>query len=507
MKRTMTYLAAGLLALASLSSCTEWLEVYPQNNQVSDYYWSTKEEVDATLNGCYYYYREMVATELIPLGELRAGQLVSRGSYSSLQQFRIKETDAIANWGPFYEVINVANGVIANAARVLENDQTYDENMHNAHLAEAYFLRALSYFYLVRNWKDVPLITTPFESDLQDYKVAQASESQTIAQIKSDIETALATGAAKEYYEKTWETKGRATKWAMYALMADVCLWNGEYAEAETYCDFILNSGSSYAPSFLSTPSHSSWYSIFNPGNSNESILELQWDEEEDQLNTLPILFSDTESGRVYYYSTRMTENFVEETEYTRTRSLDEIRSMYGGFYCTGSYSTATTGYVWKYIGTETNSQKRTEDHYDPNFILYRVADVILMKAEALIMQGEARWTEAIELMDRIRTRSNLSTLSIDPLNEGNLLEALLYERTMELAGEGKAWYDMLRLGRRDNFKYKDRFIVNRILEYNTQSTTSWFKSVLSDNNSLFLPVWDTELENNDLLVQNPFYE
>ena len=508
MKKNVYTLIAGTLVLAGLSSCNEWLEVYPQNNQVSDYYWSNKEEVDATLNGCYYYYREMVTTELIPLGELRAGQLVSRGSYSSLQQMRIKETDAIANWGAFYEVINVANGVLANASGVLEVDQTYDENRLNAHLAEAYFLRALTYFYLVRNWKDVPLVLTPFESDLQDYMIPQSTEAEVIAQIKADIEAALATGAAKEFYEKEWETKGRATKWAMYALMADVCLWNGDYAECETYCDYILKSNSSYAPTFLSTATNSSWFSIFNPGNSNESILELQWDEEEEQLNTLPILFSDNLSGRMYYFSARMTQNFADEVENTRSVPTNEkVRSEYGTYYCNGPISTATQSFAWKYVGSPTKTQERTEDAYDPNFILYRVAEVILMKAEALVMQGEGRWDEALALVNEIRTRANVNEVTVSPVNEGNLLEAILDERTMELAAEGKAWYDMLRMGRRDNFKYKERFIVGRLLDYNTQSTTSWFKSVLSDNNSLFLPVWDTELENNSKLVQNPFYE
>ena len=91
-----------VMTLAStFNACSEWLEVYPQNNQVSDYYWSSKEEVDAMLNGCYYYYRNMVSSQLIPLGELRAGQIFSRSSNTNLQEFRIKETDNISNWGPF----------------------------------------------------------------------------------------------------------------------------------------------------------------------------------------------------------------------------------------------------------------------------------------------------------------------------------------------------------------------------------------------------------------------
>lgn len=493
-------------------SCTEWLEVYPQNDQVSDYYWSSKEEVEAMLNGCYYYYRQIVASELLPLGELRAGQLFSRGAYSSLQEFRVKETDkSIANWGPFYEIINVANGVIANADKALANDETYDENMMKAHKAEAYFLRALTYFYLVRNWCNVPLILEPYENDSQSYLVGQSSEAEVVAQIKADIRTAIESGAAKEYYNKRWENKGRATRWALYALGADVCLWSEDYEEAEQYCNMILNSTSAYAPTLLATPSHASWFSIFNPGNSNESILELQWDEEEEQLNNLPYLFDNSSAQRVYAYSQKMTEMFIEEINYTRQHMVEEVRTLYGGFYCQtpAAYVSAETGFCWKYFGSEVLTEKRTSEHYDPNFIIYRVADVILMKAEALVMQGAARYPEAVTLINQIHNRANLGNVDIDPNNttELELLTCLLDERATELAGEGKAWYDMLRFGRRQNYKYKETFILSRLLTFNKQASTSWFRSVLSDNNALFLPVWDEELENNSLLVQNPYYK
>lgn len=513
--KTLRYISANLMAAVMMlggTACSQWLEVYPQNDQVSDYYWSSKEDVEAMINGAYYEYREMVVPQLIPLGELRAGHLFSRGANANLQEFRVKETDAICNWGPFYEVINVANGVLSNARKVLAVDETYDENMLNSHKAEAYFLRALSYFYLVRNWREVPLILEPYETDAQEYHIGQSSEESVIARIKEDLKAALASGAAKEYYNKTWENKGRATKWAICALMADVCLWNGDYGECEQYCDMILNSGSTYAPSFLASPSHASWFSMFNPGNSNESIFELQWNEEDDESNTLPILFDNSASGRVYAYSERMTQLFVDECQTVDMNYGENVRSMYGGFYTGGSaaaYLAATTGYCWKYLGSQILSEKRTADFYDPNFIIYRVAEVILMKAEALVMQGPERYSEAIALIDRVHSRSNLGStgLTASGTNEVELLTTLLNERATEFAGEAKAWYDMLRVGRRDGYKYKDIFITARLLEFNKQASTSWFRAVLSDNNSLYLPVYDKELDVNPLLHQNPFYE
>ena len=125
-------------------------------------------------------------------------------------------------------------------------------------MAEAYFLRALSYFYIVRNWRDAPLITAPYETDKISYEKEKSSAAELIAQIKSDIADALATGAAKEKYEEDWATKGRATKWALHALMADVCLWNEEYEAAVLHCNEILNATSSFRPVFVTDPSK--WY-------------------------------------------------------------------------------------------------------------------------------------------------------------------------------------------------------------------------------------------------------
>ncbi len=509
MKKTFSILISVLAVV--FCSCDNWLEIYPQNDQVSDYYWTSKEDVEAMLNGGYYYLREMVTTELIPLGELRAGHLYNRRG-SNLQEFRIKETDkSLSNWGPFYEVINIANAILRNADKAMANDDTYDENMLNSHKAEAYFLRSLCYFYLVRNWRDVPLVLEPYEDDSYSYKLPQSNEDEVIAQIKQDLTTVINSGSAKEHFDKTWETKGRATKWAVYALMADVCLWNGDYSDAEYYCDLILESKSPYAPKFLSTPSHASWFSIFNPGNSNESIFELQWDEEEEQLNNLPYLFDISSNSQCYQFSQKLTEMFAEEYRISNKNMAEAVRSLYGGFYILSptAYETATTSYCWKYFGSEVLTEKRTPDHYDPHFIIYRVAEIILIKAEALTMQGSGRWAEAIEGIDLLRQRSNLDPCGIQPesTNEADLLECILDERAMELCGEGKAWYDMLRIGKRDHYKYKDSFIVGRLLDFNTQASASWFRSVLMDNDALYLPVWEDELENNTLLKQNPYYE
>jgi starch-binding outer membrane protein, SusD/RagB family len=502
----------SLLLTMAFASCSDWLTILPQNRQPSDSYWASQENVDAVVNAGYYYLRDIVIDKLIPYGELRGGSIYSINS-NSLQNFQIKPTDDLSDWGDFYQIINVANDVLANAHKAQANDRTYETEEMNAHLCEAYFLRAISYFYIVRNWREAPLITVPFEDDSHSYEIPKSAEKEILDQIKSDITNALATGAAKENFETTWETKGRATKWALYALMADVCLWAGEESDYETaiqYCDYLLKATSAKAPALLSTPTHSSWFSMFNPGNSNESIFELQWNYQESQTNTLPVLFDNTASGHSFQLSKELLAEFNAEYSYTEENKLEAVRTMNGGYFVGNllAWQTETSGYVWKYCGSKTLTDKRTATYYDPNFIIYRMAEVYLMKAEALVFRAqEGDWEEAVKLINDIRKRSNLEDVAFtSDLNEQDILEQILYERRIELVGEGKCWYDELRFGRRDNNKYKDIFLVNKVTTYNQQASESWLTSVLSNDDALFLPICDSELKSNKKLVQNPYY-
>jgi hypothetical protein len=295
--------------------------------------------------------------------------------------------------------------------------------------------------------------------------------------------------------------------------MTDVCLWSEEYDTAIEYADFLLKTSSTRKPAFMQTPTHASWFSMFNPGNSNGSVFELQWNYEEDQTNLLPVYFDNTSLDRKYEISLQLLKDF--NLEYAETIGVEKeaVRTMHGGYYVDdpSTFEIATRGYVWKYCGAQTLTDKRTKTYYDPNFIVYRVTDVMLMKAEALILKtngnSPSAWQEAIDLMNEVRHRSNLEDLEYtENLSEEDMLKMLLHERRIEFVGEGKSWYDLLRFGRRANNKYKDLFIIQYVMNYNEQASESWLRSVLSNDDAHFLPVWENELRVNPLLVQNPYY-
>ena len=522
-------LPLGGLGGGLLVSCSDYLEIYPENVQPTDQYWSSKQEVDATILAGYYYLRDAVESHLIPWGELRAGCVSSRGS-NTLQRFEIKPTEkTLSKWTPMYKIINSANLVLKNAGKALDADDTYTQEELNSHHCEAYWLRALSYFYIVRNWRDAPLITEPFETDELTFNVPKSPEAEIIAQIKADLKKAIDMNAAKEKFNTTWETKGRATKWAIYALMADVCLWNHDFDEAINYANAILESTSPSAPRFLTTPTHSSWFSMFNPGNSNESIYEVQWSYSklsggQPQTNNLTTSFDPNQTGYKYQYSLGMLDQFrieqqnlVERYNYMITDNEVYGRMMYGAYVTDqAAIDNANNAYVWKYYGgTSYNTRRMSVQDWDCNYILYRVADVMLLKAEALVMRqagaNEADNQAAVDIINQIRHRTNLGDSDVDSHSSlADLMQkGILHERLMELSGEGKAWYDMLRLGR-----YTDpagvcdfrQLFINSVVQFNKSVNESWIRSVLSNPNAWYLPVNASEISTNALLEQNPYY-
>lgn len=509
MKRNISITALLLAWIFLLSSCNEWLTVLPENEQVSDEYWTSKEEVEAVLASGYVNLRNAVP-RLIDWGELRGGSIYNQYG-SDLQQFQVNpDQETLCSWAPLYKVIGMANSVLANVEAVQQRDETFEPAVMNSLMTEAYFLRALSYFYIVRNWRDAPLILDPYETDKISYEKEKSSEAEIIVQIKADITAALGTGAAKTIYDEDWKTKGRATKWSLHALMADVCLWSEDYGGAILNCNEILTATSSFRPVFVSDPTK--WYEMYYPGNSNESIFEIQWDQRNySQSNNLASLFGN--ATPTYLYTEQMLLDFVEETGLT---GIDQaVRTIFGGFVPStpgANYQNANFGYVWKYSGIGMQDQVRnTTDEQDPNFIVYRVADIMLMKAEAMVLNSDQleSWEVAVDLINQVRTRSRLPEVNpvLEEVGEGDLLELILHERNMELAAEGKRWYDLLRFGKRNGFEYRDRFLVNVVVEYNNTANDAWVRSVLNNDDALYLPIWTQELLNNKLLQQNPYYD
>lgn len=519
MKQKLIKICCAICVICGFSSCNNWLDILPNNEQVTDNYWQSKEDVEAVISSGYSYLRQCVPT-LIKWGELRGGAIYSTNSNDQkLQDFNILSSNSLCNWATIYKVIGMANSVIKYAPGV--NDDTYYASIRNSHLAEAYFLRAYCYLVLVKNYKEVPLVLEAYVNDQASFDKAKSSEAEIIAQIKEDVRLALATGAAKGTYEEDWATKGRVTKWALYALGADVCLWSEDYDQCIQYCDMILNASDTFRPAFMSNTVD--WYTMFYPGNSNESIFELNWDYSLNAINNnFSSLFTINASSPLQP-TTAAVELMKTEMQALKDKGVTEDGRMGRMLLCTfvpegntpSAWPTSQRLYIWKYNGTDVpDIEGGTRAHKDANFIIYRVAEIMLMKAQALTMKGHSSWTEAVELVNRIRHRAGLDSFGgndvniadvVAQLDEQTLLEEVLDQKELEFIAEGKRWYDVLWLGRVANGRYKSEFMA-KVLEGNQTTNQAWIESVLQDPDAWYMPIPQADIDHNKLLEQNPYY-
>lgn len=511
-----------LLFSVVFTSCDDWLDVLPNNEQVTDEYWKSKEDVEAVIASGYYYMRQCIPT-IVKWGELRGGAIYTQNTGDGkLQDFNMTPSHSLCDWSTLYKVIGMANSVIMYAPNV--EDDTYYEAMRNAHLAEAYFMRDYCFLLLVKNYRDVPMVLSAYVNDNASFDLAKSTEQEIIARIKEDIKTVLATGAAKGTYEEEWQTKGRATKWALYALMADACLWSEDYDQCIEYCNLILDATDTFRPAFMSNSND--WYTMFYPGNSNESILEMNWDYNSYQeSNNFASLFTPTGSPALRPTPVA-TELMKAETQALKDLGQTEdgrMGRMLLATYVpdngmTAAWPTANQFFIWKYYGTDVpDISGGARQHQDANFIIYRVAEIMMMKAQALVMKGQGSWIEAVRLINKIRHRAQLPDFSgidteaadaatqISQLDELTLLEEILEQKEMEFMAEGKRWYDLLWFGRISNGKYKVQFI-NKVAEGNTTTNQQWLFSVLQDENAWYMPIPQADIEHNKLLEQNPYY-
>lgn len=471
-----------LLSLLILTSCNDWLDLRPPDGLVQDEYWKTKEDVRATLMGAYQQLAQMDEL-LFQYGEVRA-DMIDRddNTPSHIQQImdgNIYPDNDLCEWSGFYKIINYCNLVLKYNQEVFELDPTYSEIQKQGIESEALFLRSLSYFYLVRIFKDVPFATEPTVSDSVNVYLPASKDTDILAAIKEDLNTAKQ--IASDDYGSLENSLGRATKNAINALLADICLWNFEYEECLTYIEEIESS-------LVNLVAGAQWYTIFYPGNTLEGIFEVQFNENLGQRNNL-------------FRITYTQDNYTASLKAVELLSRNDAREIIRG---DGSYR-PTDLKIWKYCGAagDAKSVRPSSERSSGNWIIYRFADILLMKAEALSQLGA--YEDAIAYVNRIRTRANI-TLKPAPDNTEAFEDLILEERAKEFAFEGKRWFDLMRMGRRNNFSRKDKLIS--IIVQNVPSNKR-LVLVLKLSNPLgwYLPVSDEELERNKELDQNPYYE
>ena len=469
-----------------ITGCNDWLTLAPPSDLIKEKFWTKSEDVTAALATTYDSYRDNAVNSLI-WGEVRAdivdfdSEVTTVADYLSIASSDISASNGKINWSGYYKTINLANTLMHYSNDVFEKDESFSLEMKNRIDGEALFLRALSYFYLVRIWKEVPLVIEPSISDTGNLFVPKSPEHVIIDQIITDLNEAKNKIGNELYLNRPEYFKGRANKYSVMALLADVYLWDEQYQKCIDLCDSIINSG------LYSLEPSTSWFNLYNPGNSMaESIFEIQYDDKFDSQEN-PIY---NEQGGIMPIS-GSSSVLIDEQTLAKYFVPEDIRQC--------DVNTPT----WKYYGvTLSGTLKREKNERDANFIYYRYADILLMKAEAL--NELDRTMEANDYLYPTFDRAKVAYVEITDKYE--MRNAILNERAREFVLEGKRWFDLLRNSKRNGFSNK-QLIINMILSGADIKQQAILKTKVYDTMSYYLPIPEREILYNPNLTQNPFYE
>lgn len=493
-----------LLAVFIFSSCESELNLVAPSELTASGFWDTEEGAITAHTGMYANLRSQAGNFWL-LGEMRSdiwgGRTYESPADVSLIESNITVATApFGGWAGIYTNIHRINDFLANVPNV----SFVNESNKNHMLGQAYGLRALYYYTLLKTWGDAPIILAPLTTiDPSALSKERSSQSEVMSQIKSDLTASLsAFGSDGSFFQST---KIYWSKAATLALKGDVYIWSGnllgggaaDFNEAKTALQEIAALGLNLAPSIADL------WGVEKETN-NEFIFAMQYkrDEASNVYNSLtgraleinPTYNDSGESmasfviaGANRYGQSEKTLLLLDDNNDSR-KAATFIR-LYVDDNGGAGYPTYTEpayfGSVFnKFLGQVIGSERIFENDVP----VYRYADVLLLLAEAKNLLGEDPSGE-INLIRQRAYGANYDEAIHAYANKSQTdnANAILEERYKEFIGEGKRWWDLRRAG--------NSFVIDNISFLNP-----------GDEFKLLLPITTDMIGRNPLLEQTPGY-
>ncbi|WP_273157825.1 RagB/SusD family nutrient uptake outer membrane protein [Bacteroides fluxus] len=468
-----------LMAAPLFFQACDNLDLSPIDYSGSENFWQNEAQVNSFMLGLHNHLRSQFVADAFKLGETR-GETLKKGtnscgsssSYSNLIANEISESNPqTSNWNGFYGKLLQVNHMIEQ----LEGACIFlDDNSRNYYKGIAYGLRSYYYFWLYRTYGGVPLELTVKVTNgsisAPDLYLKRATAEATLQQIKDDVEASL---TAFGQTNKTTPSYYFWSKSASLMLKAEIYLWSAKVKTDDPETPHTpggvadLNIAKSALSEVIGKYSLESDFSkLFKEegkGNNNEVILALYLDKDE---------YVNRNHFRTFFYHMNFAGNNQVDADGNDITDPLDLKGE-GLLYNEWSESFVTSfdkkdlrraatfyEYYSKGDGTPDNpggkhgcamlkyfGQNVDGTHYfDPDIILYRYADAILMMAE--IENGLGG--DCAKYINDIRQRAYGAnydaavTYANGTYAENEL--AILKERDKEFVGEGKRWFDLLRM-------------------------------------------------------------
>lgn len=617
-------LACCFAIIVGMTSCEDYLTLYPTTSITKEDFWNTKNDVNNVRAAAYYQLTQCTGS-ILTWGEYRSDNVelndASKTSYRYMREAVLQPADGLYNWAPLYKGINFCNEVLENGEHMVNNsvDPAFTSVDWRPMKAEMLSLRALYYFYLVRAFRNVPFVTHSVGTDAEALNARdKAVPGQVIMDsLINQVERALPYSASN--YGSTSDNKGRWTTTSMQALLADMCLWRAcmvmrgrekgfpvtnEKGDTLTagqentlssellkksisYCNLVIKKLREdysrrldlvnvpqddrlrklpfpllqYSASVFTTEDIV-YSTIFGAGNSLESVLELQYDGVNVKNKTLSDAFYGNPDGG--FKAGLMLANsalFDREAKVDPVKGYGKTDMRYANSGLTLGTSLSSSTPIIKGAARDVSVfdpkdiphssvsyELRPTASQDANWPIYRLSDIMTIKAEAISRLLDARIgypdyneRDAYLLLDELFRRNNPAIDSTktsstefsirlrdskkfaeeDKKEDANKrpgwkdryaaysgpLHLTFCERQREFLGEGKRWFDIVR---ECEFRGATKDVLSDWV-----GVTSMVRNRLRSIWSLYNPIYLDELKVNGRdygskrgqLVQNPAWE
>lgn len=389
-----------------ITACSTDLDQSPPNIPNAD----SLTDFEGVLNAAYYYQLSTSAA-MATMGDFRADNaLMLESPYADFDVFN----NALPSmedqfFGPFYTALYKS---ILSANNVIENSS------NATHIAEAKFLRGLSYFKLVLAFGDVPvnLSATPSLTDTSILARQPAADVYNNV-IIPDLTDAIALDAKI--------VDGRASKYAAQGLLGKVYATMGDYGNAVTHLAAVVNGANGAGISLVSN--FDGIFGVANEVGNSEIIFATQKastiSDEYNFATDFSGWYSGIDSKSEFPIDSDLVAAFDAAGDVTRKAATID--------------ATGTKGIKFPTSGAD-----------DHDWIELRLADVILLHAEALNETTNSTGGNSATILgglDAIRTRAGLGSLAGTASTQVEVRQAILDERRLELALEGQRWFDLIR--------------------------------------------------------------
>jgi len=422
---------------AVLASCNKKLNLAPEGTLTQDALLSDSTNVAAFIAGAYISLWNGCNGDEYLIGDVATGTVQSYSSIYVVGSYDPLNTTTQTFWNNNYATVNLANTVIAD----LGANAAFNKTLQRQYIAEAKFIRAYSYFNLLRLYGDgalqgkmtnlgVPLNLQPYGGYTDKQNIPRSTNGEVYAQILQDLGEAIPDLPAK--YSTDLMERSHATPGSARALAARVNLYMGNYDSCNALCDLVLGD-----PDYELMPSAAS---VFPNNTSGAGSYPFN----PEIIFAFPSSYNNDPTQYAYnnlYY------------DYGYSTVSDSFRTTYqqGDIRNTVMFDTVVS------YGTSMIIPVKFSDPTDrDNLVMIRLAELVLNKAEALVGLNGVNQT-SVDLLNSIHQRAfppghapapyTLSSFA----SAQSLVGQILQEREWELALEGHDRFDRIRLGKQPN--------------------------------------------------------